>query len=111
DGFKALKEFAEQGGTIITEGNTATIFMEQTQFPNLTPGLKVVTNNPGLVNRGTILRGVLTDMASPISYGLDINQMPVYFSGGNIMDVGIPATPDLAAQGKVDELRPGSRAA
>src|SRR4051812_23557497 len=105
DGFKMLADFVRDGGTIITEGNTATIFPEQ----NLTPGIKIVTNNPGLVNKGTILRGVITDMASPIPYGLDVNQMPVSFSGGggqqgnSLRDVGIPATPDLAAQGKVDE--------
>lgn len=107
DGFKMLQQFVQDGGTIITEGNTATIFPEQ----NVTPGIKLVTNNPGLVNRGTILRGVLYDMASPITYGLEVNQMPIYFSGGSLMDVGIPQTPDLPAQGKVNELRPGSRAA
>jgi hypothetical protein len=107
EGFKALEEFVQQGGMLFTEGNTATIFPEQ----NKTPGIKVVTNNPGLVNRGTILRGVIYDMDSPIVYGMKVNQLPIYFSGGNIMDVGIPATPDLPAQGKVDEVRPGSRAA
>ncbi|HET9425584.1 MAG TPA: hypothetical protein VFO55_09445, partial [Gemmatimonadaceae bacterium] len=106
-GFQALREFVEAGGTVITEGNTATIFPEQ----NLAAGIKLVTNNPGLVNRGTILRGVIYDMTSPIVYGQDVNHIPVYFSGGALMDVGIPQTPDLPAQGKVNELRPGSRAA
>jgi hypothetical protein len=80
-------------------------------MPGLTPGIKLDNDNPGLVNRGTLLRGVIHDMASPIMYGQKINHQPIYFSGGSLMDVGIPATPDLPAQGKVNELRPGSRAA
>ena len=106
-GFTALTEFVRQGGTVFTEGNTATIFPAQ----NLTPGITLDNDNPGLVNRGTLLRGVIHDMTSPIMYGQKINHQPIYFSGGSLMDVGIPATPDLPAQGKVNELRPGSRAA
>jgi hypothetical protein len=106
-GLTALKEFVEQGGMLFTEGTTATIFPQE----NLTPGIKLDNDNPGLVNRGTILRGVINDMSSPIVYGLKVNQLPIYFSGGSLMDVGIPQTPDLPAQGKVNELRPGSRAA
>ena len=105
-GLKMLQEFMQQGGTIITEGGTASIFPQA----NMTPGIKIVPA-PGLVDRGTILRNVITDLNSPIVYGLTVNQLPVYFSGGAILDVGIPATPDAPAQGKVDELRPGSRAA
>jgi hypothetical protein len=106
-GFAALTEFVRQGGTVITEGNTATIFTAE----NLTPGITLDNDNPGLVNRGTLLRGVIHDLASPIMYGQKINHQPIYFSGGSLMDVGIPQTPDLPAQGKVNELRPGSRAA
>ena len=71
DGLKMLYEFVQQGGTLVTEGGTSAIFPTY----NLTPGLRP-TAAPGLVNRGTILRGVITDMTSPIVYGLDVNQMP-----------------------------------
>jgi hypothetical protein len=101
-GLKMLQEFMQQGGTVITEGGTASLFTAA----NMTPGIKIVPA-PGLVDRGTILRNVITDMTSPIVYGLNVNQLPVYFSGGAILDVGIPSTPDLAAQGKVQETRPG----
>ena len=105
-GLHMLYEFMQQGGTVITEGNTATIFPDS----NMTPGVKNV-RAPNLVDRGTILRNVIVDMNSPIVYGMATNELPVYFSGGAVLDVGIPATPDLPAQGKVNELRPGSRAA
>jgi hypothetical protein len=105
-GLKMLQEFMQQGGTIITEGGTASLFT----VANMTPGIKIAPA-PGLVDRGTILRNVIVDMNSPIVYGLSVNQLPVYFSGGAILDVGILATPDAPAQGKVNELRPGSRAA
>jgi len=106
DGLKMLYEFAQAGGTIITEGTTSSIFPQY----SLTPGLRPVPA-PGLVDRGTLLRGVLTDMGSPITYGFQVNQMPVYFSGGVILDAGVGQDPESAPQSKIDVLRPGSRAA
>ncbi len=106
DGLKMLYEFVQQGGTLITEGGTAAIFPTY----NLTPGLRP-TAAPGLVNRGTILRGVVTDMTSPIAYGFNVNQLPVYFSGGTLLDAGVPQTPNAAPISKTDVLRPGSSAA
>src|SRR5258708_24600071 len=105
-GLHMLYEFMQQGGTVITEGNTATIFPDS----NMTPGVKNV-RAPNLVDRGTILRNVIVDMNSPIVYGLATNELPVYFSVGAVLAVGIPARPDLPAPGKVNELRPGIRAA
>ena len=106
DGLKQLYEFVQQGGTLITEGGTSAIFPTY----NLTPGLRPVAA-PGLVNRGTILRGVINDLTSPIAYGFTVNQLPVYFSGGTLLDAGVPATPNAAPQGAVNTLRPGSAAA
>ncbi len=106
DGLKMLYEFVQAGGTLVTEGGTSGIFPTY----NLTPGLRP-TAAPGLVNRGTILRGVITDMTSPIAYGFNANQLPVYFSGGTLLDAGAPVTPNATAIGKVDVLRPGSSAA
>ncbi|HEY6220720.1 MAG TPA: hypothetical protein VIV65_11765, partial [Gemmatimonadaceae bacterium] len=112
DGLKMLYEFAQQGGTIITEGGTSAIFTDTTRKNGeapMTPGIKNV-RAPGLVDRGTILRNVIADMTSPIVYGVKVNQLPVYFSGGAVLDVGMPYTPDLPAQGKVQATRPGARA-
>jgi hypothetical protein len=106
DGLKMLYEFVQAGGTLVTEGNTSGIFPTY----SLTPGLRP-TAAPGLVNRGTILRGVITDMTSPIAYGFATNQMPVYFSGGTLLDAGVPVTPNAAPISKTDVLRPGSSGA
>jgi hypothetical protein len=106
DGLKMLYEFVQQGGTIITEGTTSSIFPQY----SLTPGLRPVPA-PGLVDRGTILRGVISDMSSPINYGFTVNQLPIYFSGGVILDAGVPQAPNSAPQSVIDALRPGSRAA
>jgi hypothetical protein len=111
DGLKMLYDFAQEGGTIITEGQTSSIFTDSTRKNGdapMTPGVKNV-RAPGLVDRGTILRNIVADMTSPIVYGLKVNQMPVYFSGGAVLDVGMPYTPDLPAQGKVQATRPGAR--
>jgi hypothetical protein len=128
-GMKLLYDFVKDGGTIITEGGTSAIFATDSAsamaanaggrggfgggaqvsgLPAL-PGVKNV-RSPNLVDRGTILRNVINDMTSPIVYGLNVNQLPVYFSGGAVLDVGIPATPDVAPQGKVENTRPGARA-
>ena len=106
DGLKMIYEFVQQGGTLVTEGGTSAIFPTY----NLTPGLKPTTAT-GLVNRGTILRGVVTDMSSPIAYGFRVNQLPVYFSGGTLLDAGAPVTPTAAPISKIDVFRPGSSAA
>ena len=106
DGLKMIYEFVQQGGTLVTEGGTAAIFPTY----NLTPGLRPTTAT-GLVNRGTILRGVITDMSSPIAYGFNVNQLPVYFSGGTLLDAGVAMTPTAAPISKIDVFRPGSSAA
>jgi len=85
-GLMNLYTFVEQGGTLITEGATATLFPEY----NLTPGVTVETPTD-LFARGTILRGVIADMNSPIVYGLADTQMPVYFSQSPVLNVGAGA--------------------
>jgi len=81
EGLAALYEFVEQGGTLIVEGGTAAI------FPNhhLLPGVKVETPE-GLFARGVIVRGIIADRESPLVYGFDTNQLPVYFSLGPILN-------------------------
>ena len=96
EGMKALYEFVQQGGTLITEGNTAAI------FPNLglTPGLK--TEQPaGLVADGTILRGKITDRTSPLVYGYKNAEVPIYFNTAPVFNSGQPAAaaPAAAAAG------------
>jgi len=82
-GLMNLYKFIEDGGTLITEGSTSTIFPEY----NLTPGVSVESPD-GLFARGSILRGMVADMNSPLAYGLGENQMPVYFSQGPVLSAG-----------------------
>ena len=108
EGLMELVKFVQQGGTLITEGSTATIFPEY----NITSGV-TVENPEGLFVRGSILRGVFADRRSPIAYGYDA-QVPVYFNqdpvlnaaggfgggrgeGGAIPGVGMNITPMAGA--------------
>ncbi|MBA3296339.1 MAG: hypothetical protein H0U19_05335, partial [Acidobacteria bacterium] len=82
DGLMELVKFVREGGTLITEGATATIFPEY----NITSGVSVETP-PALFVRGSIVRGVFSDRRSPIAYGYDA-QLPVYFSQAPVLNVG-----------------------
>jgi hypothetical protein len=83
DGLMNLYKFVQQGGTLITEGSTSTLFPEY----NLTPGVTVETP-AALFGRGTIVRGVITDMKSPLAYGITDKELPVYFSQAPVLNVG-----------------------
>jgi hypothetical protein len=92
-GLKNLHDFVLQGGTLITEGSTSTLFPRY----SLTPAVRIENNAPGLVAEGTILRGIISDTRSPIAYGFINNQLPVYFSGGPLFDAGTTPAPPAAA--------------
>ena len=83
DGLMNLYKFVQQGGTLITEGSTSTLFPEY----NLTTGITVETP-PALFARGTIVRGVITDMKSPLAYGITDKELPVYFSQAPVLNAG-----------------------
>ena len=83
DGLQELMKFVQQGGVLITEGGTATIFPEF----NLTPGINI-EQGEGLYVRGSVLKSVLADKTSPVLYGYDQNALAVYFNQGPIFSVG-----------------------
>jgi len=98
--MKALYAFVQHGGTLITEGGTSQILPEM----NLTPGVKYEAAN-GLFARGTILRAEIADAKSPLVYGYNHSEVPVYFSSGPVLNTSAtavassaPAAPD-AGQG------------
>ena len=84
-GLKKLYEFVQNGGTLITEGGTSAIF--PTNY--LTPGI-TVDQPAGLTAPGSVYRGVVSDKGSPIVYGLNRNNLPVYYknNGGPLFSVG-----------------------
>jgi hypothetical protein len=83
EGLMNLYKFVEEGGTLITEGSTAAIFPDY----NLTSGI-AVENPPELFARGTILRGIIADKKSPLVYGYEGSQLPVYFNQAPVLNVG-----------------------
>lgn len=82
-GLMNLYKFVEDGGMLMTEGATSTLFPEY----NLSPGV-TVEQPTGLFARGTIVRGLIADKTSPITYGLTANEMAVYFNSAPVLNVG-----------------------
>jgi hypothetical protein len=80
EGLSELVKFVQEGGTLIVEGSTSTIFPEY----NLTPGV-AVERPDGLFVRGSVMRGVVADRRSPIAYGYDA-QVPVYFNQDPVLN-------------------------
>ena len=82
EGVKNLYEFVQQGGTLIVEGSTSLIMPGY----NLAPGV-TVEEPDSLFARGSVMRGMIDDMKSPIVYGYGSDQLPVYFNQGPVMRV------------------------
>jgi hypothetical protein len=82
EGLMELVKFVREGGTLITEGATSTIFPEY----NISNGV-TVESPPGLFVRGSVMRGVFADRRSPIAYGYDA-QVPVYFNQDPVLNIG-----------------------
>jgi hypothetical protein len=81
EGLLELTKFVQAGGTLITEGSTATIFPEY----GITTGVSVEEPD-GLFVRGSIMRGVISDPKSPLAYGFDGTQLPVYFNQAPVLN-------------------------
>ncbi|HUB79878.1 MAG TPA: M14 family zinc carboxypeptidase [Bryobacteraceae bacterium] len=82
EGLLELSKFVQEGGTLITEGSTATMMAEYDL------GAGVTVEHPAdLFARGSILRGVFSDLKSPIAYGYDGKDLPVYFSQEPVFNV------------------------
>ncbi|MHB1299228.1 MAG: M14 family zinc carboxypeptidase, partial [Gemmatimonadaceae bacterium] len=82
EGLQELYKFVKAGGTLITEGATSTIFPSY----NLTNGI-TVEDGGDLFARGSVMRGVVSDKTSPITYGYG-TQVPVYFSQAPVLNAG-----------------------
>jgi hypothetical protein len=81
EGLAELARFVQEGGTLITEGSTTTIFPEY----GITSGL-TVEEPAQLFVRGSILRAKITDMKSPIAYGYESADLPVYFNQSPVLN-------------------------
>ncbi len=75
EGLAELAKFVRAGGTLITEGSTASLMVDFGLAPGLT-----VEHPDDLAARGTILRGLISDHKSPLVYGFEGKDLPVYFN-------------------------------
>jgi hypothetical protein len=93
EGLVELARFVRAGGTLLVEGSTTSIFPAF----GLTTGI-TIEEPAALFARGSIMRGLITDRKSPIVYGYDGTQLPVYFNQAPVISAGgggLP--PQLAA--------------
>jgi hypothetical protein len=81
-GLLELAKFVQEGGTLIVEGSTSTIFPAY----GLTTGITIEEPSQLFV-RGSVMRGVVTDRKSPLAYGFDA-QVPVYFNQAPVISAG-----------------------
>ena len=81
EGLVELVKFVQEGGTLITEGSTATIVPEY----GITTGV-TVEEPAALFVRGSILRSKISDMKSPIAYGYGSADLPVYFNQSPVLN-------------------------
>src|SRR6202042_2517927 len=75
EGLAELAKFVQEGGTLIAEGSSAAFLADY----GLASGVSV-DHPAALFARGSILRGMITDRKSPITYGYDGKDLPVYFN-------------------------------
>jgi hypothetical protein len=85
EGLQELARFVQQGGTLITEAATSALMAEY----NLAGGV-TVEHPTELFARGSILRGVFSDLKSPIGYGYDGKDLPVYFNQDPVLSTAAP---------------------
>jgi hypothetical protein len=83
EGLAELVKFVQAGGTLITEGSTATILPDY----GITTGV-TVEHPTTLYAKGALMRGVIADNKSPILYGYNGTELPVYFSQDPVLSAG-----------------------
>jgi zinc carboxypeptidase len=86
EGLQELAKFVQQGGALITEGSTSSLMAEYNMAGGVT-----VEHPAELFARGSILRGVFSDLKSPIAYGYDGKDLPVYFNQDPVLNAAAPA--------------------
>jgi hypothetical protein len=83
EGLVNVMKFVQEGGLLITEGSTSTIFPDYHLVNGVT-----VEEPTGLFARGVVLKAQFADRTSPIAYGYDSDNLAVYFSSGPVLNAG-----------------------
>jgi hypothetical protein len=81
DGLGELEKFVKAGGTLITEGSTASMVAEAGMASGVT-----VEHPAQFFARGSIIHGVISDFKSPIAYGYADKDLPVYFNQDPVLN-------------------------
>jgi hypothetical protein len=81
-GLNELGRFVADGGVLITEGATASLMAAYVVNSGIT-----VEHPASLFARGSILRSTIADPASPIAYGYEAKDLPVYFNQDPVFQV------------------------
>ncbi|MBP7777598.1 MAG: hypothetical protein KA371_10750 [Acidobacteria bacterium] len=95
EGLLNLTKFVQDGGTLITEGSTSTILPAY----GLTSGI-TVESPAQLFVRGSIVRSKVADPKSPLAYGFDGSDLPVYFNQDPVLAVGGGGVPGFGGFGR-----------
>src|SRR5262249_50779365 len=80
DGMMELEKFVEDGGVLITEGQTTQTLAEYRMAPGVT-----VEDTNGLYVPGSVIKTLLGDKTSPILYGYDQNALAVLIKNGPVL--------------------------
>jgi len=83
DGLAELVKFVQEGGTLITDGSSAAFLADYGLAGTVT-----VEHPAQLFARGSILRGMLHDPKSPILYGFEGKDLPIYFNQDPVFNTG-----------------------
>lgn len=83
DGFAELQKFVQEGGVLITEGQTTEALVNY----NIAPGVDVA-DTPGTYVPGSVMKTLLGDKSSPVLYGYDQNALAVLIKNGPALQVG-----------------------
>ncbi|HEV2689366.1 MAG TPA: M14 family zinc carboxypeptidase [Bryobacteraceae bacterium] len=83
EGLAELAKFVQEGGTLITDGSTSAFLADYGLAGTVT-----VEHPTELFARGSILRGMISDAKSPIAYGYEGKDLPVYFNQDPVLNAG-----------------------
>lgn len=82
DGLAELQRFVQAGGTLIGDGSTVQMLADYGAAAGVS-----VSQPAELYTQGAVMRGVVTDAASPLVYGYAQKELPIYFNQSPVLTV------------------------
>jgi len=103
DGLAELKKFVEEGGTLIGDGSTVEALADYGVASGVT-----VQRPADLYTKGAIMRGIFSDKTSPLTYGYEGKELPIYFSQAPVLSVGARSFPAQPGGRLVQNITPNA---